>query len=248
VTPARTLHLTNPLARGPDVSKAQGLLASHGYLPKSGVDGVFGPQTADACERAKYALGYPQELVVPTCGAVLIGYLSGGPMPADYLKRAAERKADQHTAAAIRSRIVDYCKWGIKNEPAIHYAQTRPMENLLQPTRLQWLPRSADCSEFATDACAWAGAPDPNGFGYSGLGYTGTMLSHLPHITAAMVQPGDLCVYGPFPGHHVIVAMEAGPDPICCSHGQESGPRAIRASDEAKYQPSPATWLRSVPA
>lgn len=239
----RTLHLSNPLEKGPDVSKAQGLLASHGYMPKAGIDGVFGPQTADAARRAKFALGYPDTDVVPTFGALLFKYLAGGPMPADYLRRSEERKKDAHTGAALRARIVDYCRWGIANEPQIHYAQTRPYPIVAGVARK--LPLATDCSGFAYIALTSAGVP---GVRNDGLGYTGTLLAEFPPITAAMVQPGDLCVYGRFPGHHVVVAMEHGPDPICCSHGQEKGPFAIRASEEARYQPSPATWLRSVPA
>jgi hypothetical protein len=61
------------------------------------------------------------------------------------------------------------------------------------------------------------------------------------------VQPGDLVVWGAYPGHHVALVLEVGPDPLLCSHGQEKGPIAIAFSAESKYQPSPATWLACLP-
>jgi hypothetical protein len=244
VTPPRTLHLTNPLEHGPDVRAAQRLLADDGYLPKAGIDGVFGPQTAEACRDAKFALGYPEHLVRPSCGAKLIGYLGGGPLPADYLKRAQERKNAGKGELAIRRKAVDYCEWALKNEPEIHYEQARPMRGLAV---LKHLPVREDCSEFATKALKYGGAPDPNGLDYSGLGYTGTMLSHLPQITLPMVKPADLVVFGRFPGHHVCVVMEEGADPWLCSHGQEAGPIKVRFSVERTFQPNVVAWLRAVP-
>src|SRR3974390_1632763 len=95
----------------------------------------------------------------------------------------------------------------IAREPQIHYAQLRPIDGLGQPRKL---PLSTDCSGFATLCYAWAGAPDPNGLGHPGGGWTGTLLEHMRAIGADGVQPGDLVVWGPPPGHHVAIVLERG--------------------------------------
>ena len=233
----RTLHLTNPLLTGPDVTALQKVLEP--YHPGE-VDGEFGPMTAAAVKRAKWALGYPDAHCDGSAGALLIGYLEGQPLPSDFVARAAARKHDAAKALTLRDQIVANARWGIANEPQIHYEQLRPMDGLHEARRL---PLHTDCSAFSTLCYAWAGAPDPNGLDYNGLGYTGTMLQHMQRIPAAAVQPGDLVVWGPAPGHHVAVVLEIGADPLLCSHGQERGPFAIRFSEETRFQPQPAVWL-----
>lgn len=151
------------------------------------------------------------------------------------------------TVAQLRAAIVAFCRWSIANEPRWHYAQARPMERLKTPAQLKVLPRDADCSEHATDAYAYAGAPDPNGAGFNGTGFTGSMLAHCRHIAQSAAKAGDLAVFGPGSGHHVVVLLEAGTansgDPLVCSHGQERGPIAIYLSQEAAAQPVPVTFL-----
>ena len=104
-----------------------------------------------------------------------------------------------------------------------------------------------DCSGFATLCYFLAGADDPNGLDYIGQGYTGTLLRHMHHVGRAAAQGGDLVVWGRYPGRHVAVVLEAGEDPLLCSHGQENGPIEIRFSEESSYQAPPATWLSSIP-
>jgi hypothetical protein len=82
---------------------------------------------------------------------------------------------------------------------------------------------------------------------FDGTGYTGTMLRACRRIPQSAVQPGDLVVWGNFPGHHVCLVLEAGADPLLCSHGQEKGPFAIQFSAENRAQPAPATWLTCLP-
>jgi hypothetical protein len=143
---------------------------------------------------------------------------------------------------SVRSEIVSNALWGWHNESQIHYRQTRPIDGIGHPRKL---PLSTDCSGFVTDCYNWAGAPDPNGLGYNGSGYTGTLLNHLDHISRAQARPGDLVVFGPAPGHHVVVIVGDDPDPYVVSHGQESGPKRLSLSAEAAAQPGPMTFLRS---
>jgi hypothetical protein len=222
-TRARTLRLANPLLTGPDVTALQNLLAPYRPGP---ADGQYGPLTAAAVQRAKTELGYS-----PSDGVA-------GPR----FVKVLERNAAQ--SLTVRQRIVANAQWGIAHEPQIHYEQLRPIDGLKTPRKL---PLHTDCSGFATLCYAWAGAPDPNGLGYSGQGYTGTLLQHMKPIAVSAVQTGDLVVWGAPPGHHVALVLEPGPDPLLCSHGEEKGPLAIRFSVESEFQPAPATWLSCLP-
>jgi cell wall-associated NlpC family hydrolase len=109
------------------------------------------------------------------------------------------------------------------------------------------LPLATDCSGFATLCYFLAGAPDPNGLGYIGQGYTGTLLRHLHHIPLARARAGDLVVWGRYPGHHCAVLLERGEDPLLASHGSERGPLEIRFSEEQRWQADrPAIWLQGL--
>jgi hypothetical protein len=139
--------------------------------------------------------------------------------------------------ATIRQKIVTAARWGIENEPRIHYGEIRPIP--LGRT----LPLRTDCSGFVTLCYFLAGAPDPNGRDYDGSGYTGTLLGWLRAIAPLDAKRGDLVVWGTYPGRHVALVLEPGDDPLLCSHGSERGPLAIRFSDESRYQHAPVVWL-----
>jgi cell wall-associated NlpC family hydrolase len=139
---------------------------------------------------------------------------------------------------SVRQKIVTAARWGIANEPRIHYAQVRPIP------RARTLPLTTDCSGFVTLCYYLAGAPDPNGRDYDGSGYTGTLLGWLPRLAGpANARRGDLVVWGRYPGRHVALVLEPGADPLLCSHGQERGPLAIRYTSECEVQPPEVTWL-----
>ena len=137
----------------------------------------------------------------------------------------------------MRAKIVAAARWGIAHEPQIHYGEVRPMP------LVRTLPLTTDCSGFVTLCYFLAGAPDPNGLGYNGQGWTGTLLRHL-HPTAAPL-PGDVVVWGAYPGRHCALVLEQGEDPLLASHGAEHGPVAIRFSVESKWQP-PDVAFRSM--
>jgi hypothetical protein len=144
---------------------------------------------------------------------------------------------------SVRAEIVKIARWGVRNEPRIHYAEVRPM-----PLR-QALPLATDCSGFATLCYFLAGAPDPNGLGYIGYGYTGTLLRHLPHIASVEAQRGDIVVWGRYPGRHCAVLIEPDDDPLLVSHGSERGPAEVRFSaEQGIHAGQPATWLNGLPA
>ena len=97
-----------------------------------------------------------------------------------------------------------------------------------------------------TDAllCHVCGLHDPNGFGYDGTGYTGTLLHHLPHYTdPRKAKVGALVVFGPGSGDHVCMVRHVGSDPVLFSHGSERGPIYIHLTAEQRYQRKPTTFL-----
>lgn len=138
----------------------------------------------------------------------------------------------------------------LEHEPQVHYAQVRPMRTVrLRETEVHTLIANGggitmDCSEAVTVLCKWAGLRDPNGKGYSGEGFTGTLLAHLPHYSEpSHARVGALVVFGPAPGDHVAMVMERGEDPLLWSHGYEGGPRRVRLSHERAVHRKPVTFL-----
>ncbi|MFJ9711740.1 peptidoglycan-binding protein [Streptomyces sp. NPDC101234] len=151
----------------------------------------------------------------------------------------------QATTAQVRQAMVSNCLWGVQHNADIHYSQARPMPIGIA---VHALPFSTDCSGFATLMAKWSGAGDPNGSGFNGQGYTGTMLDHCEHITAAETQPGDFVVFGAGTGTHVVVLVESaagGLGALCVSHGQEADPIRTTLADEANsHRGEPLTYLR----
>ena len=131
---------------------------------------------------------------------------------------------------AMRDLIVEYAEWGVRNAAAIHYSQNQAarVAALGQPRKL---PQATDCSGFATNAYKATGAPNPNtkdGSWPTGGNtfYTGTMLRCGREVVKPL--PGDLLLYGPWPGHHVVVFLYVWHGAwIVCSHGSEIGPIRI---------------------
>lgn len=145
---------------------------------------------------------------------------------------------------SVRSSIVNWATWGVAHHDQFTYSEGPDrMEAIKTPPGT--LPVTADCSAFVTLCFKWAGAPDPNGLGYDGEGYTGTLLEHLEHIPLEQVQPGDIIVYGAAPGEHTAIVVVAGPDPMTVSHGQQGDPNFVRVSQDGRQ---PQTYLRGVPA
>lgn len=236
----RQLFLTNPFLKGSDITWLQRQLNAKGHMLE--VDGRFGPATAEACREEKWNLGFPEEYVIPTCGPKLAGYLAGEKLPADYRKRAAQRKKIT-PESSYRKKVVEYFMWALANEAQGHYLQARPMDL----NNLHHVPFYDDCSEFYTKACKWAGLPDPNGNNFNGYGFTGTLRSHMHHIPVYMVEPGDAVVYGYGSGHHVSGVILGYPALDLCSHGREAAPERVTFARQKEWQPGPVTWLSLFP-
>lgn len=211
-------------AEGPGVRQLQRALVKLRLMTQEQMNtgpGIFGPITEAALKKFQHAHG------VDAIGVY------GPKTRAAFVKLGAKLAPvpKPPPAGALRTKIVAQAKWGVAHKAKIHYEQSRPMDGI---NKLHKLPLNIDCSAFATLCYKWAGAPDPNGFGYNGLGYTRTLESHMRHIPHAQIHPGDLCLWQ---GRHVSVVVAAGPDPLLASHGEESGPYLIRLSAQKKGFP-----------
>lgn len=148
----------------------------------------------------------------------------------------------EHLAASMRMLL--------RYEPLIGYTQLRPMRTrrLLEQDAWDLLDGGGrlrmDCSETVTLLCRWGGLADPNGQGYNGTGYTGTMLANLPHYDDPKgAATGALVVYGPGVGEHVSMVLEPGADPLLFSHGSDAGPRLVKLSLERTWHQPPVRFL-----
>jgi len=140
----------------------------------------------------------------------------------------------------VRNDIVHWAKWSVENRSRFVYTEGPERMSAVHDPNAN--PIFCDCSAFVTYCYSWAGAPDPNGQGYDGQGYTGTLLSHGTHLdNAAVAIPGDVVVYGPGTGDHTALIVEAGPDPLTVSMGQQGDPSYVRVSQDGRQ---PQTFLR----
>lgn len=90
-------------------------------------------------------------------------------------------------------------------------------------------PRGTDCSGYATWLFKVSGnpisglaenLPDPNGFNYRVVGYTGTLAQHGVRISSGVLKVGDLVFYGGgYPYGHVAIVVDA-VRRLVTSHGQ----------------------------
>jgi CHAP domain len=117
----RVLHLTSPLMTGDDVLAAQRALRPYRPGP---VDGEYGPLTAAATKRAKWALGYEQKDITGYYGEKLHAFLTDDAKPtADMKKLAKERERErekEEKSGSLRSRMIAIAKAevGTKEHPS----------------------------------------------------------------------------------------------------------------------------------
>lgn len=198
-------------SRGPAVLELQQKLAALNFDPGY-IDGIFGPRTEEAVVAFQRVNGLAVDGIV-------------GPQ--------TWAKLDAMTPSGLPAAIRGEAFWGLAHEAEIHYAQLRPIDGLTSPRKL---PLSTDCSGFVTLCYKWAGAPDPNGRGYDGYGYTGTLLEHMRQVSQAQARAGDLVLWADsVRTRHVAMVLDTGSDPLLVSHGSEPGPLRIRFSSEHQY-------------
>ncbi|HEY7196075.1 MAG TPA: peptidoglycan-binding protein [Gaiellaceae bacterium] len=203
-------------SRGRDVRALKRALKKAGFLAK---DANVGPTFDSATDAAVRAFQKEKKLEIDgqvgpdTFAALLPSY--------DRYGRWLVSQVKPNIVKGTRQRIVATAFVGYSNSAALHYTQdTRRMEGVRTKVRPPKFPAWEDCSSFAT-WCYWAaGAPDPNGLGFNGQGYTGTQVANGKATNNP--RPGDLVFYGggAVPGH---VAVYVGNGRVV-SHGSEKGP------------------------
>lgn len=222
--PVRIVPLRRMLKRGTkggDVVAMKRALSKAGFMKWGGFTRTFGVFAEQAVKRFQKAKGLKTSGVYDSAthrklaasfdayGAWLMGAKPEPKVPpSDWDKR---------------QRIVAAMLFLYHNRAAVHYTMTsRRMQGVREKLRPPLFPRWEDCSSSSTWAYWVAGVPDPNGLGYNGQGYTGTLARHGRKVTLEQAQPGDLVLYGAaWPFHHVAVYAGAG---RVISHGSEEGP------------------------
>ncbi len=149
------------------------------------------------------------------------------------LKRA-RKKAQPEPSGGNAAAIVDAAKQCEAHSNSYHYSQLGAWRVGIFPGAEPWGIRS-DCSQFVTKCFYHAGVPDPNGAGYGG-GWTGTLFEHGTRVSGP--RPGDLCLVGYNPGHHVELVISS--DGTTIGHGD----RYVNRS--SIYNFSPRTLRRYV--
>jgi peptidoglycan hydrolase-like protein with peptidoglycan-binding domain len=185
--------------------------------------GYIGKATANAIRSALVPDVFPHA-GEPLLDAAAVNLLE------EYVQEQSQPPPD--AADRVRDAIARFCRDSIGAEPAWHYVQQRPMEYLGTPPSST---HHSDCSEHATEAYYWArqqtgiAVPDPNGSGYNGYGYTGTLIDNPK--AGSPYKVGDLAIYGASTSstEHVCTCYVGGDaaSSVWCSHGSEAAPYSV---------------------
>jgi cell wall-associated NlpC family hydrolase len=143
------------------------------------------------------------------------------------LARGVEVFSAHEVATAWRTLVVSWAKRCVAHASTIHYDQRRPFPLYAVGDFTMTL----DCSGFCITMYRWAGGPRITGT-KDGYGFSGSIAEFCKEISRTSALPGDLVVFGRPRTTHVQMLIERGTsaDPLCISHGSESGPYAIRLS------------------
>jgi len=136
------------------------------------------------------------------------------------LKRLAKQRqagvSQKGIPAAVAAALILY-----NNRYHCHYTQGSARMTIVRNKirdLAAWFRRGnhlyEDCSSSCTGYYFIGSIPDPNGLGYNGQGYTGTLAVHGRRVSSPM--PGDLGFYGYYPYRHVVIYVGNG---RCVSFG-----------------------------
>lgn len=131
------------------------------------------------------------------------------------------------SSGSVTARGVAAALMCVRHRDVIHYTQGGlRMVGVNRRMYPPSYPRYGDCSAMATWWYFVAGAPDPNGLGYNGQGYTGTQSPRGRRIRASAARPMALIFYGSGSTiGHVVLVVRTGA--LAVSHGSESGPNLV---------------------
>lgn len=133
-------------------------------------------------------------------------------------RRALQALAHARTQQGHFNAIAHAAAVAWKHRTSMAYSQSFTRAFL---PALPDFPRATDCSGYATWLFKVAHLPDPSGFDYRIVGYTGTLAQHGTRISAlAHLHVGDLVFYGGgYPYGHVAIVVVAGFTSLVSSHG-----------------------------
>lgn len=202
---------------GKDAKAVKRALSAAGYMQWGTFTTTFGTFAVTALKRFQKAHALPQDGVYDLSDHRKLA-IYFDPYGAFLMGQAATSPEDEKRRAIVATAMLGYA-----HRSTIHYTQTSlrmwGVRNNVQPPKV---PPYEDCSSFSTWCYFVAGVKDPNGFGYGGWGYTGTLIEHGRKIEPRDLKRGDLVFYGraTVPSH---VAVFVG-DGRVISHGSEVGP------------------------
>lgn len=112
----------------------------------------------------------------------------------------------------LRLAIVHAAWHDYAHESRIRYRQERPMRGTIDPGDIYM-----DCSEAVTRWYRMGGASDPNGAGYDGTGWTGTLKQHgrrvrIPRLADLVFYPNPEHI-ALFVGRGLVMSMGSDPGP-----------------------------------
>lgn len=199
----------------PAIFQMQRALKAAKFRPASShATGVFGKSTRDQIKKFQKAKKIPPSGVYGTrTHRALTRYydLTG--------RQRLQQVAKDRKAQAVNSAFVTvaYHFYRVGGRTLV-YSQSASRGNLGHYPNI---PPATDCSGFVTAIYKAVGQPDPNGFGYSPVGYTGTLALHGVRVGDwSHLHVGDLVFYGGgFPYGHVTMIVDA-KRKLVISHGQ----------------------------
>lgn len=211
----RTLRYKTPYMVGKDVFALQRALSKAGFRKWGTFTTAFGAGTKKQVQNFQHSVGLTTDGIYgPTTHAKLSRYYDAY---GAYLMAQVKQKL----SVTPRDKVKNAAVFGYNKRAYIHYTQSSlRMYGVKHHLKPPSIPIYEDCSSFATWCYYVAGLADPNGYGYNGFGYTGTLALHGWRTYTPKV--GDLALYGSgFPYSHVTIYIGNG---RCISHGNEYGP------------------------
>ena len=134
----------------------------------------------------------------------------------------------------VRMDVVHAAVWAVESKKhgfEWSYMQYRPVKLDAK------FPKKLDCSMFYTWCYRVGGAKDPNRRGYSGIGWTGTLMDLGKKIEFKDLRVGDAVIYGAYPGSHgaIVVKLADKPgDVLTVSMGQNGDPSYVKISQDGR--------------
>jgi hypothetical protein len=149
---------------------------------------------------------------------------AGAKVMADVTKKLRAQEKYLLSSGSVKSRGTATALMCVRHRVVIHYTQGGlRMIGVTQRMYPPRYPHYMDCSAGATWWYFCSGAPDPNGLGYNGYGYTGTQQRRGQSVRWQAAPIMALVFYGRPIGHVAMVVRKG----MVVSMGSEVGPLLV---------------------